>query len=130
MEVTTNTAIIWDGIFYFWNAQTDKDEPIVLPECWAVCPDCKGEGKTGNPAFNGVSLSNMDAGERDEFLHNLNSGVYDVTCGSCHGRTTVKGYNLSVLTPEQRKEYERQLDDHYAHLAEDRAERRATGCWY
>lgn len=130
MEVTTNTAIIWDGVFYSWNPQTDKDEPIVLPECWAVCPKCNGEGKTNNPAFNGVSLSDMSACERDEFLHNLNSGVYDVTCPSCHGRTTVKGYNLSVLTPEQRNEYERQLDDHYKHLAEQESERRAFGGWY
>lgn len=127
MEVTTNTALIWDGVWHFWDRQTKTEIPVTLPERWTVCPECDGEGKIGNPAFNGMSLSELDADDRDDFMDGYTSGRYDVTCGHCKGRTTVKGYDLSVLTPEQRDQYQRDLDQHWSDFALQQAERRAEG---
>lgn len=123
--ITTNNAIIWEGVWH-----SGDGEAHVFPACWTVCPDCDGEGKIGNPAFNGMSLSELDADDRDDFVHGYTSGRYDVTCSRCKGRTTVKGYDLAVLTPELREEYDRDLDQYYSDLALERAERRATGCGY
>ena len=124
MNVTTNTAIIWDGK---WESKDGKEH--MLTECWAVCPECNGEGTTGNPVFNGVSLSDMDPYERNEFVRKYTSGAYDVKCSFCNGRTTVKGYDLSSLSSELREEYDLEMNKYYMRQAAESAERKATGCW-
>ena len=59
------------------------------------------------PHSDGMSMSELHEQDHwdDDFMDGYMSGRYDVTCEECKGRTTVKGYNLSQLTPELLEEY-------------------------
>ena len=106
--ITTDTSIIWekDG----QSCWETKDETLYeFSQCWAVCPNCNGEGTTVNAAFDGMSLSEIDPSDADDFAENLLSGVYDVACAACEGRTTVKACDLSILSPDHLEEYETAL---------------------
>lgn len=103
--ITTDTSIIWekDG----QSCWETKDETLYeFSQCWAVCPNCNGEGTTVNAAFDGMSLSEIDPSDGDDFAENLLSGVYDVACDACEGRTTVRACDLSILSPDHLEEYE------------------------
>ena len=77
-------------------------EAVQIATKWEVCRRCEGAGHHGNPAFDGASPKDFD----EEFLDGYFSGDFDVNCGDCHGRTTVKVDDLSSLTPEQAEKYE------------------------
>lgn len=66
---------------------------------WAVCPLCYGEGKVVNPSIDCGGLTQEDFDEDPAFREDYFSGVYDVTCPECHGRTTVPLWE-SVKTDE------------------------------
>jgi len=100
MLVTLEDSPIFDGIWHSRNGDAH-----VIPEVWVVCPKCSGEGTTGNPAFDGMSLSELDDCDRDDFMDGYMSGRYDVACSRCKGRSTVRGYDLSQLTPALLDEY-------------------------
>jgi predicted methyltransferase len=65
------------------------------------CPRCDGHGTVANPAFDGMSTSEMydDMGyeETDEFLteYTRRGGMYDIMCPCCNGQKviTVKEVN-------------------------------------
>jgi len=124
-DFVTDSPLIEDGVFTDWDGCK-----YLLPRRWTLCPECEGEGKTANPAFDGMPLCELDRSDREAFIHNYKSGVYDITCASCNGRTTVRGYSLAVLPKQQRDQYREMMDQYYIDRAQDRAERRATGCWY
>ena len=63
MLVTLNDSPIFDGIWHSRNGDAH-----VIPEVWVVCPKCSGEGKISNPAFDGMSLSEIDDCDRDDFM--------------------------------------------------------------
>ena len=89
--------------------QSEDTTEYKLPKKWVVCPTCKGEGTCGNPAFDGMTADEIHPDDRDEFYKNYFSGVYDVTCPQCDGRTTVRDYDISRLEPKHREELEQQL---------------------
>jgi|HubBroStandDraft_3_1064219.scaffolds.fasta_scaffold181248_2 hypothetical protein len=98
---------------------------IELPTTWAVCPVCEGDGTHVNPAIDCGGLSAEDFDEDPDFAEDYRSGVYDVTCGHCGGRTTVQVLDRARCTDEQLAAYDRQQDqaerDFNEHLSEIRA---------
>ena len=105
---------------------TDEGE-IALPTKYELCDLCNGEGKHVNPSIDCGGLSREDFDEDPDFAENYMSGMYDVPCNQCHGRTTVKVVDYDKLTPELRLAYDRQLQD----LSDERAEHMAelaAGC--
>ena len=99
---------------------TEEGE-IELPTKYEVCDLCHGEGKHVNPAIDCGGLSREDFDEDPDFAENYMSGMYDVPCNQCHGRTTVKVVDRDALSPELREAYDRQLQD----LSDERAEHMA-----
>lgn len=93
-----------------------------LPTVWGICDVCNGEGKHTNPAVDCGGLSYDDfAGDRD-FAEDYSSGMYDITCNKCNGRTTIKVVDWENLTPEIRSAYEAQLNEEARDYAEHMAE--------
>ncbi len=120
--LTTNAPLLWDGI---WHSR--DGEAHVIPQAWAVCPACGGEGTEVNPAVDGFSANDIHPCDREDFFEGYFAGRYDQKCQTCSGRTTVKGYDLSVLAPHYLAEYEADHLDYLREQAADAAERRFTG---
>ena len=97
-------------------------EAVQIGTRWEVCPRCQGEGKHGNPAFDGASPSDFD----EEFLDGYFAGDYDVACNECSGRSTVRVNDLSSLTSEQFQTYEieqrQEAEDRHADYLNYRSE--------
>jgi hypothetical protein len=111
--------------------QSEDTTEYKLPKKWVVCPTCKGEGTCGNPAFNGMTADEIHPDDRDEFYKNYFSGVYDVNCPKCDGRTTVQDYDISRLETKHREELEQQLSKMKMLEAEEQSWARAEqrmGC--
>lgn len=62
---------------------------VELPAKYEVCGRCDGEGKHVNPSVDGNGLSREDFDQDPDFREAYFSGVYDVQCEECSGRTTV-----------------------------------------
>lgn len=59
---------------------------------WKVCPDCEGKGtKDTLGAMTSDYLDEQFGNglEREEFMEQYLSGMFDKPCGYCEGRTTV-----------------------------------------
>ena len=95
-------------------------EEIELPTHWEVCPVCDGEGKHVNPSIDAGGINPAD--EDPEFLEDYMSGVYDVVCNHCGGRTTVREVDVDAMSPELRQAYEDDLRFEAEYEAERRAE--------
>lgn len=86
-----------------------------------VCPRCNGEGLIANPAFDGMSVSEMverdGYEETDEFLreYTKRGGMYDIVCPCCRGNKVINIARLQEWNEEE--EYRR----------EEEAERRMLG---
>ena len=80
------------------------DMEIQVNKVWEVCPECEGEGKHSNPAFDGVNVNDLD----QETLDNYMAGLYDIQCQVCKGRTTILVNDLTVLSDHQLETYEKE----------------------
>ena len=80
----------------------DDGSEIELPYKWALCPVCNGKGTHVNPAIDCGGLTGEDFDRDPEFADNYFSGVYDIPCNRCGGRTTIPRIDLEKITPEQR----------------------------
>lgn len=88
-----------------------NDIEVELPTTWAVCPTCDGEGKHVNPAIDCGGLTREDFEEDPDFAEEYMSGMYDVPCNHCGGRTTVREVDWDRLSPEEAEAYRRQLQE-------------------
>lgn len=120
--IKTYAPLLWDGI---WHSR--DGEAHVIPQVWAVCPACDGEGTEVNPAVDGFSPSDIDPCDREDFLDGYFSGRYDRKCSTCSGRTTVKGFDLSVLSADHLEEYQADHREYLNDQAAAAAERRFCG---
>jgi hypothetical protein len=100
---------------------------IVLPTKWEVCSACGGEGEHVAPGIDSSGLTASDFEEDPDFAEDYAGGHYDVTCQTCHGRSTVRIVDVNALSPEIRAEYQAQCDADRQYEAECMAELRA-GC--
>ena len=91
----------------------------------ALCSTCNGEGVTGNPAFNGMSLNDAEPEFWNEYFKA--DSIYDVVCHECNGDKVIKEYNLSELNAAQRADLDSYLADIHLSYLEQAAEIRA-GC--
>ena len=85
-----------------------------LPACYAVCPDCGGEGKTLAHSLRGAFTESefaecFDTEESREEYRRGGAGIYGVTCGTCNGRTT-------VLVPDEARCDAAELARYRAHM--------------
>lgn len=90
----------WDGIDGFVAISTDfhydDNEGAVIkageriPVRFSVCPICEGRGEYVNPAIDSHGITGEEMAEfGDEFKEDYRSGVYDVRCEGCEGRSTI-----------------------------------------
>lgn len=83
---------------------------VQLPTKWAVCDLCNGEGKHVNPSIDAGGLTNEDFYDDPDFLIDYQSGVYDIPCNHCHGRTTIRVVDEDAADPEDLKIYREQIE--------------------
>lgn len=103
------------------------DNDIELPAKYEVCSRCRGEGKHTNPNIdgNGITASEWERMTDDDpdFPENYLSGMYDVQCKKCNGRTTELVVDEDYLSPDQKKQYD-EYCERMAEAARDDAEDR------
>ena len=66
-----------------------EDFPIDFPSKFEVCWICDGKGKHTNPSIDASGISREDFDEDPDFREDYFSGIYDITCGQCHGKRVV-----------------------------------------
>jgi hypothetical protein len=82
------TAIWWSEEEEEGRLGSEKN-PYKLRMKYAVCGVCNGRGKHVNPSIDSHGLSSEDFDNDPDFAEDYFSGVYDVTCYECNGRTTI-----------------------------------------
>jgi len=81
---------------------------VRLPTMWEICPTCNGDGKHVNPDIDSHGLTREDFDEDPDFYDDYRSGMHDVTCYECRGRTSVRVVDEKTLEdtdPELLKEW-------------------------
>lgn len=63
--------------------------PEDRPWHWEICDLCDGRGKVVNPSIDASGLTADDFAEDPGFAEDYRSGVYDIPCPRCGGRTTI-----------------------------------------
>ena len=112
-----------------WLYDDDADEKFLaeFPVNFGVCPLCEGRGSHVNPSIDAHGISAEELYDDLEFAEDYFSGIYDVSCYECKGLRVVPEIAESILTDEQKKNYEllqqKWRDDAY-YAAECAAERR------
>ncbi len=56
---------------------------------WVVCDLCRGKGAVVNPSIDAGGLTAEDFAEDPDFMEGYLSGMYDIQCPRCAGRTTI-----------------------------------------
>lgn len=64
---------------------------------WIICPACKGEGTCVNPNIDANGLTAEDFAEDPDFAESYMDGLYDVTCGACGGRGSIRQSHMETL---------------------------------
>lgn len=105
----------------------DDGTEIELPTRWEVCGTCGGEGSHVAPAIDCDGLTSEDFANDPDFAETYFGGAYDVTCSTCHGRTTVRVADTDAMSDDLRAEYQAQIEADRLYDAEVAAERR-MGC--
>lgn len=90
------------------------DEEIELPTRWEVCDVCDGRGTHVNPAIDCNGLTAEDFAEDPDFADEYRSGMYDVPCNRCGGRTTVLVVDADACAPEDLEAWRSVLNDRAA----------------
>ncbi len=88
-----------------------------------MCHACDGKGTHVATGIDCDGLSAEDFHDDPEFAEDYRNGCYDVTCTTCHGRSTVRVVDLERCSAPIRKAYEQQQREEAAYRAECRAER-------
>jgi hypothetical protein len=112
----------WDRLRFRIYDFDDGDSPW-FPAKAEVCGNCRGKGKTVNPAIDGNGLGAEDFAEDPDFKQDYMSGVYDEPCCVCGGR----GMTLVPASDEGQKAW----DDYHRAMAEMQAQynaERRLGC--
>jgi hypothetical protein len=105
----------------------DNGQFIKLPTHMEVCPGCHGKGSHVNRAIDGNGLDPHDPDLDEDFWDDYRSGVYDVTCDTCHGRNVVEAVDEERCSPEDLERWHAHCQDAWETHAMWRAEVRA-GC--
>lgn len=63
--------------------------PAGRPWHWEVCDLCEGRAKVVNPSIDASGLTAEDFAEDPDFAESYKSGMYDITCPRCGGRSTI-----------------------------------------
>ena len=101
-----------------WETENDEGEPVTheFPARFEVCPTCEGKGSHVNPSIDASGYypdedEDFDAYDDGEEGSPYESGVYDVPCGTCHGKRVVLEIDRRASDPDMLAAYDRHLDD-------------------
>lgn len=92
---------------YLQNAERELNERM-------KCERCDGYGTVGNPAFDGMSVSQMREEDGDEETDNFlaeytkRGGIYDIMCPCCKGEKIVTKRRWNEFQEEL--EYQREVE--------------------
>lgn len=64
---------------------------------WIICPTCRGDGTTVNPAIDGNGLTAEDFRDDPDFYDDYMGGVYDQPCGACGGSGKMRESRIQEL---------------------------------
>jgi len=117
----------WDHILDAMIEEGIVDENYSLPIHWEVCPTCGGEGTHVNPSIDGNGLTASDFAEDPDFKEDYFSGVYDVQCYTCRGRSTVQEVDFDAL-PDVIAEFIREWERAEAYYQAERDAETRMGC--
>ena len=90
-------------------AEEGGEVEVALPAVYEVCPTCRGEGKTVNPAIDGDGITgeewarDWDDDDREAYFR----GDYDVPCRECGGKGLPEGSRCRQVTLEEQDVGER-----------------------
>jgi len=98
-----------------------------FPAKWAICWQCRGEGKIVNPSIDGHGLSSDDFREDPDFAEDYFGGKYDIRCPDCKGAGKKLEPNEDVMTDQKRESLYAWMDAERDARSMEEAERRA-GC--
>ena len=105
-----------------WVEFMADDKPGWVPSVQTiVCPQCRGKG-VSSLYLGAYTASEMDEAG-DEFREDYMNGAYDRTCESCEGRNVVQIIDVDGLSDDDRRSYERYMQECYADAAIERQER-------
>lgn len=93
-----------------------------LPWTWEICGRCRGEGKHGNPSFDGVD--NDFWNDDLDFFEEYMAGRHDVLCQECHGDGKIKIADEDQMTYSQIENLEDAVQGFWEMEAEYEMERR------
>ena len=127
--------------FQWGEDDNGNEKTFSLPVKRVVCPTCNGEGKHVNPSIDASSIGgddefwedDMDYEDEDEEgnpVSRYKSGVYDVTCYTCHGNNVVFDIDLEaarISDSEALEAWDDFCQDQMEYESECAAERR-YGC--
>lgn len=75
----------------------EEEYGVSLPTSWEICPTCNGDGKHVNPDIDSNGLTREDFDQDPDFAESYFSGMYDVTCYECRGRSSVRVVDTDML---------------------------------
>ena len=106
------------------------EETVKLPARYVVCGTCDGKGKHVNPSIDshGIGEEEWDRDWSHEDKENYHSGMYDIQCNECKGRTTTPSINHELVTKSMNKKWQEALQyeqDRLDGIAADARERAA-----
>lgn len=107
--------------FVLVDAETDEELTVRVPAKYELCRTCQGRGQHVNPSIDSHGISPDEFEEDPDFRDDYLSGVYDVDCYDCDGRTTLLIPDEDRMTDEQKALVERR-DEEEAEAARDAAE--------
>lgn len=89
----------------------DVEAELELPAKWEVCELCDGRGKHVNPSIDGHGISAHEFAEDPDFAEDYYSGMFDVQCYRCKGRTTEPVVDEEACSEETLKIYQEAMRD-------------------
>ena len=91
----------------------ENGDKLILPTHWEVCPVCDGRGTHVNPSIDSGGISGETFANDPDFADSYFSGVYNVPCHHCGGRTTSQEVDWDAMSEEHQDAYQAQLDEDY-----------------
>lgn len=96
----------------------------VLRLKYEVCTTCGGKGSHVNPSIDAHGLTREDFDEDPDFEEEYQSGMYDVSCYECGGRTTALCIDRDRTPKKALEAADSLIEDHADFIRESEAERR------
>ena len=115
---------------WLMSMNVDTSKQVRCISRYELCYQCEGSGTMVNPSIDCKGLSSEDFERDHDFRDNYMSGVYNITCSTCHGKKELRIQEYETENPLYNWCNER-LAEHYEfeyEFAREIAAERAMGC--